>query len=139
MQILPPRQLARHRLLRVAEFAPNRSQLLLRLQHALLRVEVDALARLVEQAERPAVGASQRAAVAVDGLLRRLQGGDERLGAGEGGEDGEDGGGEGLEVLVEELEGVGLRGGGTAGVAGEGGDVGGGKKGQGAEGFGGEV
>ena len=65
---------------------------------------MDALARFIKETERPAVGAAQRAFVSVDGLLRRLQGGDERLRAREGGEDGEDGGGDGLEVLVEELE-----------------------------------
>lgn len=124
MQILPAGQLRRNRLLRIPQLAAHDPQLLGRLRHAVLRIELRLLTRLLEEAHGPAVRAADRAAVAVERLVRGLCGRDKCVGAREGGENGHDGGGDGEEVGVEELVRVRLRGVQRPGVFREGGDVG---------------
>lgn len=90
MQILPSRQLSCDGLLRITQFAPDGPKLLLGLFHPFLGIEVDALARFVEEPQRPAVGAAEGAFVAVDRFLGALEGSYECMWTREGGEDGED-------------------------------------------------
>ena len=58
MQILPARQLPRHGLLCIPQFTRHTHSIHFRFLKPLLRIQMDILARFVQQAEGPAVGAA---------------------------------------------------------------------------------
>ncbi len=69
MQLLPPRQLARHRLLRIPQLTAHIPQLLPAPLHLLVRFRVHPFSGVVEKTEGPAIGAAQGGGVAVEGFL----------------------------------------------------------------------
>lgn len=136
MHVPPPRQLARHRLLRVAQLARQPLRVALAAPRLLLALLVEPQPRLVEQAERPARRAVERAVVALGLAADGRNLGDGLRGPRERAEDGLDVGEEGEEGGEEDGVRGGLRGLEAADVDVKGGEVGGREEGERGEGAG---